>query len=152
MIKTLSSDLLWIITKSLQRPSHRLLRRYVLMARHPPWEQASSLRFLDSTNLDLDTKFDRTPPDKRLLCNNSQHSREINIHAPSGIRTRNPSKREAAVLRLRPRGHSDRSDISLRANKATIYDGLPSPFSLSFSKSPQRRASSLQIYTINLNF
>ena len=28
-----------------------------------------------------------------------------NTHAPGGIRTRNPSKRSAAVLRLRPLGH-----------------------------------------------
>ena len=31
-----------------------------------------------------------------------------NIHDPDGIRTRNPSKRSAARLRLRPLGHWDR--------------------------------------------
>jgi hypothetical protein len=31
-----------------------------------------------------------------------------NIHAPGGIRTHNPSKREAVDPRLRPRGHWDR--------------------------------------------
>ena len=31
-----------------------------------------------------------------------------NIHAPGGIRTRNPSKRSAADPRLRPLGHWDR--------------------------------------------
>jgi hypothetical protein len=31
-----------------------------------------------------------------------------NIHAPGGIRTRNPSRREATELRPRPRGHWDR--------------------------------------------
>jgi hypothetical protein len=32
----------------------------------------------------------------------------INIHAPCGIRTHNPSKRAAADPRLRPRDHWDR--------------------------------------------
>ena len=34
---------------------------------------------------------------------NTQHSQERNIHAPGGIRTPNPSKRDAADPRLRPR-------------------------------------------------
>jgi hypothetical protein len=37
-----------------------------------------------------------------------KHSQQTNIHAAGGIRTRNPSKRSAADLRLRPRGHWDR--------------------------------------------
>jgi hypothetical protein len=41
-----------------------------------------------------------------------KHSKETNIHAPGGIRTRNPSKRMAADLRLRPRGHWDRHRYS----------------------------------------
>jgi hypothetical protein len=39
-----------------------------------------------------------------------QHNIEIqetNIHAPSGIRTRDPSNQAAADVRLRPRGHWD---------------------------------------------
>jgi hypothetical protein len=36
---------------------------------------------------------------------NTQHSQQTDIHVPGGIRTRNPSKRAAADLRLRPRGH-----------------------------------------------
>jgi hypothetical protein len=35
-------------------------------------------------------------------------TQQINIHAPSGIRKRDPSKQAAADLRLRPRGHWDR--------------------------------------------
>ena len=35
------------------------------------------------------------------------------IHAPGGIRTHNLSRREAADLRLRPRGHWDRPILSL---------------------------------------
>jgi hypothetical protein len=37
-----------------------------------------------------------------------QHLQEIDIHAPSGIRTRNTSKRTAAVPHFRRRGHRDR--------------------------------------------
>ena len=37
----------------------------------------------------------------------TQHSQETGIHAAGGIRTHNPSKRAAADLRLRPRGHWD---------------------------------------------
>jgi hypothetical protein len=42
------------------------------------------------------------------LPKNTKHSQETGIHAPSGIRTRNPSKRAAADTRLRRRGHWDR--------------------------------------------
>jgi hypothetical protein len=37
-----------------------------------------------------------------------KHSHETNIHSPGGIRTHDPSKRSAAGLRPRPRGHWDR--------------------------------------------
>ena len=43
-------------------------------------------------------------PSHRPLPANTQHSQQTNIHAPGGIRTHNPSKREAADPRLRPRG------------------------------------------------
>ena len=45
---------------------------------------------------------------QRPLPDNTQHSQQTNIHAPSGIRTYNPSRRAAADLHLRPRGHRDR--------------------------------------------
>ena len=38
---------------------------------------------------------------------NTQHSQQTYIHAPGGIRTHNLSRRAAADLRLRPRGHWD---------------------------------------------
>ena len=47
-------------------------------------------------------------PSQRPLPDNTQHLQETDIHAPGGIRTRNPSKRAAADLRLRPLGHRDR--------------------------------------------
>ena len=39
---------------------------------------------------------------------NTQHSQETDNHDPSGIRTRNPSKRAAVCPRLRSRGHKVR--------------------------------------------
>jgi len=43
-------------------------------------------------------------PSQRPLRDNTQHSQETNIHAPGGIRSRNPDKRAAADPSRRPRG------------------------------------------------
>ena len=48
-------------------------------------------------------------PSQRPLPDNTQQSQQTNIHAPGGIRTHNLSRRAAVDLRLRPRGHWDRS-------------------------------------------
>ena len=45
---------------------------------------------------------------QRPLPDKTQHSQQTNIHATVGIRTHNLSRRAAADLRLRPRGHWDR--------------------------------------------
>jgi hypothetical protein len=47
-------------------------------------------------------------PTQRPLPDNIHHSQQTDIHNPSGIRTRNPNKRAAAELCLKPRGHWDR--------------------------------------------
>ena len=47
-------------------------------------------------------------PSQRPLPDNTQHSQQTDIHAPSGIRTHNLTRRAAEDLRLRPRGHWDR--------------------------------------------
>ena len=47
-------------------------------------------------------------PKQRPLPDKTQHSKETDIHAPGGIRTRNPSKRAVADPSFRPRGHWDR--------------------------------------------
>ena len=52
--------------------------------------------------------WNRDQPSQRILPDNTQHSQETNIHAPCGIRTRNPSKRAAADPHLKPRDHWDR--------------------------------------------
>jgi hypothetical protein len=45
---------------------------------------------------------------QRPLPDNTQHSQQTNVHAPSGIRTHNLSRRTAVDLRLRSRGCWDR--------------------------------------------
>jgi hypothetical protein len=50
------------------------------------------------------------------LPDNTQHSRQTDIHAPGGIRTHNLSRRTAVDQRLRPRGHWDRQGISIENN------------------------------------
>jgi len=52
-------------------------------------------------------------PSQRPLPDNTQHSQGRNIHAPAGIRTRNPSKQAAADPSLRPRGHRGRQYLGL---------------------------------------
>ena len=45
----------------------------------------------------------------RTIFDNTEHTQQINIHAPGGIRTHNLSRRAAEDLRLSPRGHWIRS-------------------------------------------
>ena len=62
---------------------------------------------------------------QRLLPENTQHSQQTNIHAPGGIRTHNLSRRAAADLCLRPRGHWDwhfcAAQLTLRLLMSYIY-------------------------------
>jgi len=55
----------------------------------------------------------RISPSQRPLPDNTQHSQEADIHAPGGIRTRNPSRREAARISLKPRCLWDRLPLNL---------------------------------------
>jgi len=48
---------------------------------------------------------------QKPLPDNTQHSPQTDIHAPGGIRTHDLSRRAAADLPLRPRGHWDWQDI-----------------------------------------
>ena len=57
------------------------------------------------------------PDAETSLPDNTQHSQETNIHAPSGLRTYNPSKSAAVDLRFRPRGHWDRLDFAFSLPK-----------------------------------
>jgi hypothetical protein len=74
----------------------------------PQWARVSSFtRSLDHTQ--RRATVGRTPLD-----DNTKHSQQTNIHATGWIRTYNLSRRAAADLRLRPRGHWDRLLVQLK--------------------------------------
>ena len=88
-------------------------------------------RFLDHTQ--RRTTVGRTPldewsvPSQRPLPDNTQQSQQTNAHASGGIRTHNPSRRVAADLRPRPRGHWDRLRVALKyLNCSTLRICCPS--------------------------
>ena len=82
------------------------------MARIPQWTTASSLSRLHDYTQTHHSRYDSSGqvigPTQRLLPVYTQHSQKTGIHAPGGIRTRNPSQRAAADIRLRQLGHWDR--------------------------------------------
>jgi hypothetical protein len=55
---------------------------------------------------------------------NTNTVQETNIHAPGGIRTHDPSKRSAADLRLRPRGHWDRLSDKFQTQNMWNYSTI----------------------------
>ena len=68
---------------------------------------------------------------QRPLADNTQHSQQTDIHVPTGIRTHSLSRRSAADLRLRPRGHWDRlfRTLKTKINKHyTVYQGYTKPW------------------------
>ena len=95
----------------------------------PQRERASwLLRFHDHTQ--LHATIGRTPLDKwsarRTDLLPVQHSQQTDIHAPGGIRPRNPSKRVATEPRLRPRGQWDRHKI-IHYNKHIVVQIMQQP-------------------------
>ena len=71
----------------------------------------SFLRFLDRTQdhtIGGGTPVDEWSARREDLYLKTQHWQERDLHASSGIRTRNTSKRSAAAPRLRPLGHRNR--------------------------------------------
>ena len=60
-------------------------------------------------------------PSQRPLPDNTQHSKQTNIHAPGGIRTHNLSRQTVADPRLRPRGR----DVRISGSNAgyTVFRG-----------------------------
>ena len=79
---------------------------------------SSFSRFLDHTQRRSNSRQDSSgrviSSSQRPLPDNAQHSQQTNIHAPSGIRTHNLSRRAAEVLCLRPHGHWDRCILTIR--------------------------------------
>jgi len=89
---------------------------YFFLRNSPQWAMASLFtRYLDHKQ--RRTTVGRNPLDESLArrrdlyLTNTQHSQQTDIHAPVGIRTHDLSRRAAADLRLRPRGHWDRLAI-----------------------------------------
>ena len=78
----------------------------------PQWARASSfMRFLDHTQRHIKKSVGLLWTSDQLVAETSTWQRTtltIDIHAFGGIRTHDLSKRAAADLRLRPRGHWDR--------------------------------------------
>jgi len=60
-------------------------------------------------------------PDAENSTLNKQHSKEIDIPAPGGVRTRNPSKQTAANARLIPRGYWDRRCNMIHNDTVYVY-------------------------------
>jgi hypothetical protein len=81
----------------------------------PQWARASTLtRFLDHTQRRTTvgrTRLDQGSARRRDLYLTAHNSQQTNIHAPGGIRAHDLSRRAAAILRLRPCGHSDRQKL-----------------------------------------
>ena len=109
------------------------LRVYVLTHFFLPWRNSPSGPRLPRCRGFI-TTLGRTPPDEwsaetqRPLPDNTQHSQEKDIHVPGWIRTHNPSKRAAAVPRLRPRGHWDRHVLiytSMKSCSTVFQVGRP---------------------------
>jgi len=64
---------------------------------------------------------------QRPLPDNTQQSQQTDIHAPGGIRTHNLSRRAAADLRLRWRGHWDRRLINVNRDICLFLIEFPPP-------------------------
>ena len=116
----------------------------------PQWARASSFtRLLDHTQ--RRTTVGRTPLDewsarRRDLFLTTQHSQQTNVHAPGWIRTHNLSRRVAADLRLRRRGHWDRlfgrSSLQISALKL----GILTEVLRDFLRTPQPNRSQVPTY------
>jgi len=62
--------------------------------------------------------YELISPSQRSLADKTQHSQQTDIHAPSGIRTHDLSRRAAEDLRFRLRGHWDRPSQTIRQIKS----------------------------------
>ena len=85
--------------------SNGKIRIFVLLIYQVP--NVSYIGLFFPMGLRTDSRGSAISPTQTPLLDNTQPSQQTHIHAPGGIRTRNPSKREAADPRLRPRGHRD---------------------------------------------
>jgi hypothetical protein len=96
---------------------------FFLLAQRPPVGQALFIHEISRSHTTKrhswwDTYGRVISSPQRPLPNNTQPSQQTNILAPSGIRTNNLSRRAAADLRLKPRGHWDRLHRRLGGQKS----------------------------------
>jgi len=93
-------------------PSNILCNIFFLLCFDPIQGRSLPLRASRSDTLDtphsVGILWTSDRPDARYVPDSAQQSQQIDVHAPGGIRTRNPSKRAAADPRLRQCGHWDR--------------------------------------------
>jgi hypothetical protein len=78
-------------------------------------------------------------PSQKPLPDNTQLSKDTDIHALGGFRTRNPSKRTAVDQRPRPHGHWDRL-VGLYSTVLLAIYTLPVKIVLSLTSSDSRRS------------
>ena len=101
-----------------------------LGAQQPPVVQGLHILEVSRTHTTQHSRSDSSgrviSSSQRPLPDNTQHSQHIDIHAPGEIRTHNLSRRAAADLRLRTRGHWDPLSSSLlsKNTKIKIYRTL----------------------------
>ena len=84
----------------------------LFLARHPPVGPGLLIHEVSRSHTTthhsrLDSSGREISSSQIPLLDNTQHSQQTNFHAPGGIRNHNPSRRAAADLRLRQRGHWD---------------------------------------------
>jgi hypothetical protein len=99
---------------------------------------------------------------QRPLRENTQQSQQTNIHAPGGIQTNDLSRRSAADLRLRPRGHLDRHIFHVHFNiimssdsrllKCYLLIGFKTETLYTFSVSPMSTRCPTHLIILNSNF
>ena len=88
---------------------------------------SSFLRYLDHTQRRITvgmTPLYRWSARRRDLYLTTHNTQQTNIHAPGGIRTHDLSRRAAADLSLRPRGHPDRRTWMYTDTKYNVGDLL----------------------------
>jgi len=110
---------------------------------------SSFMRFLDHTQRRTTfgrTALDEWPARRRDLYLTTTHN--THIRAPGGIRTQNPSRRAAADLRLRPRGHWDLRKTSLDSETYHSLSKCSSREVAFVTKSPSRKSAGWWITNI----
>ena len=95
----------------------------LFLARQPPVSQSLLIHEISRSHTQRRTTVGRTPLDEWsahrrdfYLITHNTHNRDTPM-PPGGIRTHNPSRRTAAVLRLRPRGHWDRLSKNIKCSR-----------------------------------